>query len=299
MDFPQIGYFLNLAETLNFTEAAMRSGVSQPTLTRSIQRLEEELGGTLIYRDGKDTRLTALGRELQMEFERIRESEDRVRSLAQNRVYGKRETLNLGVSNTLAPKPVSRFMAHILGELPMLEVVLHPIPRDMATEMLLAGRLDGCFVSDGPKTHPKLAVEDLFEERLLLALATKHKLAGQEEVSLQALGEQPYFDRLNCEFRTRIADHLRHQAVVMFPRLRSEREDLIQQAVADGAGVCMLPEFSVIVPGLVLRPVEEIRLKRQVSFLSISGSGNAMALQQLRKLLQNYDWQSSLVASKL
>ena len=60
-DFNQIRYFLNLADTLNFTEAAMRSGVSQPTLTRAIQRLEQELGGTLVYRDGKDSRLTALG----------------------------------------------------------------------------------------------------------------------------------------------------------------------------------------------------------------------------------------------
>jgi DNA-binding transcriptional LysR family regulator len=53
MEFNQIRYFLNLADTLNFTEEAMRSGVSQATLTRAIQRLEQELGGTLVYRDGK------------------------------------------------------------------------------------------------------------------------------------------------------------------------------------------------------------------------------------------------------
>jgi DNA-binding transcriptional LysR family regulator len=46
MAFNQIRYFLNLADTLNFTEAAMRSGVSAPTLTHAIQRLEQELGGT-------------------------------------------------------------------------------------------------------------------------------------------------------------------------------------------------------------------------------------------------------------
>ena len=59
MEFNQIRYFLSLADTLNSTEVAMRSGVSQPTLTRAIQRLEQELGGTLVYRDGKDSRLTA------------------------------------------------------------------------------------------------------------------------------------------------------------------------------------------------------------------------------------------------
>ncbi|WP_411756105.1 LysR family transcriptional regulator, partial [Sinorhizobium meliloti] len=50
MDINQVRYFLNLAETLNFTEAARRSGVSQPSLTRAIQRLEEDLGSPLIYR---------------------------------------------------------------------------------------------------------------------------------------------------------------------------------------------------------------------------------------------------------
>ncbi|RVI81577.1 helix-turn-helix domain-containing protein, partial [Sinorhizobium meliloti] len=71
MDINQVRYFLNLAETLNFTEAARRSGVSQPSLTRAIQRLEEALGSPLIYRDGKDSRLTALARDVQAEFMRI------------------------------------------------------------------------------------------------------------------------------------------------------------------------------------------------------------------------------------
>jgi DNA-binding transcriptional LysR family regulator len=45
MEFNPIRYFLNLAGTLNFTEAAMRSGVSQPTLIRAIQRLEQPRRG--------------------------------------------------------------------------------------------------------------------------------------------------------------------------------------------------------------------------------------------------------------
>jgi hypothetical protein len=76
----------------------------------------------------------------------------------------------------------------------------------------------------------------------------------------------------------------------MMPRLRSEREDLVQQAVASGIDVCMLPEFSAIVGGLVLRPVQGIDLARTVPFQSISGSGTAMALRQLRLLIERYEW---------
>jgi DNA-binding transcriptional LysR family regulator len=114
MEFNQIRYFLNLADTLNFTEVAMRSGVPQPTLTRAIQRLEQELGGTLVYRDGKDSRLTALGRDIRSEFAAIAEREQRVRALSLNRVRGRRETLTRGVVNTIAPALITGFVTHAL-----------------------------------------------------------------------------------------------------------------------------------------------------------------------------------------
>jgi LysR family hydrogen peroxide-inducible transcriptional activator len=87
-----------------------------------------------------------------------------------------------------------------------------------------------------------------------------------------------------------VQNYLHERAIIMVPRLRSEREDLIQQAVAAGAGVCMLPERSAIVEGLTLRPVDTLDLSRTVAFQSISGSGTAAALRQLRVLIERYAW---------
>jgi len=290
MDFNQIRYFLNLADTLNFTEAAMRSGVSQPTLTRAIQRLEQELGGTLVYRDGKDSRLTALGRDIRSEFMAIMDREQRVRAISLNRVRGRRETLTLGIVNTIAPALITAFLDHALRQMPMLELVLQPIARDEGVERLLSGQIDGCFCTDPMAGNNKIATAEMFRERLLLAMAQSHPLASRNTVSLPELSEQPYLDRLQCEFRTRVQDHLRERAIIMVPRLRSEREDLIQQAVAEGFGVCMLPERSAIVGGLTLRPVETLDLSRTVAFQSVSGSGTAAALRQLRMLVERYAW---------
>ena len=103
MDLNQVTYFLNLAQSLNFTEAARQSGVSQPSLTRAIQRLEDELGGPLLYRDGKDTRLTALGRDVQVEFMRIQSSLDAVAEIAETSVIGRRRRLTIGIATTIAP----------------------------------------------------------------------------------------------------------------------------------------------------------------------------------------------------
>lgn len=290
MELNQIRYFLNLADTLSFTEAATRSGVSQPTLTRAIQRLEQELGGTLVYRDGKDSRLTALGRDIRSEFAAIADGEQRVRAISMNRARGRRETLTLGVVNTIAPALITGFLEHALRQMPMLELVLQPIARDEGMERLLSGQIDGCFCTDPMAGNTKIATVDMFRERLLLAMAQRHPLASQASVSLSKLSEQPYLDRLQCEFRTRVNDHLRERAIIMIPRLRSEREDLIQQAVAEGAGVCMLPERSAIVEGLTLRPVDTLDLSRTVAFQSISGSGTAAALRQLRVLIERFAW---------
>ena len=64
MDLTQIRYFLALAQTLNFTRAAEACRVTQPALTKSIQRLEEELGGPLLLRERALTQLTPLGRAM-------------------------------------------------------------------------------------------------------------------------------------------------------------------------------------------------------------------------------------------
>jgi DNA-binding transcriptional LysR family regulator len=169
-------------------------------LTRAIQRLEQELGGTLVYRDGKDSRLTALGRDIRSEFTAIVDRLHRVRAISLNRVRGRRETLTLGVVNTIAPSLITGFLNHALLQMPMLELVLQPITRDEGMERLLSGQIDGCFCTDPIAGNIKIATVEMFRERLLLAMAQGHILANKASVSLVELSEQPYLDRLQREF---------------------------------------------------------------------------------------------------
>jgi DNA-binding transcriptional LysR family regulator len=77
----QIRYFLALCEECNFTRAAKRSGVSQPSLTNGIGALERELGGALFHR--KPVALTALGHAIQPYLRRIAETANHARETAQ------------------------------------------------------------------------------------------------------------------------------------------------------------------------------------------------------------------------
>jgi DNA-binding transcriptional LysR family regulator len=64
MELQQVRYFLAVATTLNFTRAAEQCNVTQPALTKGVQKLERELGGQLIYRERQLTQLTDLGKEV-------------------------------------------------------------------------------------------------------------------------------------------------------------------------------------------------------------------------------------------
>ena len=64
MDIRKIRYFLDLVETLNFSTSAQRLGISQPALSKAIQRLETDFGGSLFRRAGRNSTLTRFGQSL-------------------------------------------------------------------------------------------------------------------------------------------------------------------------------------------------------------------------------------------
>jgi DNA-binding transcriptional LysR family regulator len=74
MQMHQVRYFLAVSEEQSFTAAARRCGVAQPSLTRGIKLLEEELGGPLFYRDRLGARLTGLGILVRPNLEQINQS---------------------------------------------------------------------------------------------------------------------------------------------------------------------------------------------------------------------------------
>jgi DNA-binding transcriptional LysR family regulator len=71
MEMKQVRYFLALCKERNFTRAAERCGIKQPSLTKAIKSLESKLGGALFYRSQSETQLTELGRLVYPRMRRI------------------------------------------------------------------------------------------------------------------------------------------------------------------------------------------------------------------------------------
>ena len=101
MEMQQVRYFLSVARTLNFTRAAEDCNVTQPALTRANKQLEDELGGDLIRREGRNTHLTDLGNRMQPLLQQCYDSALTAKSLATRIKKGEVPTLSLAVSRTL------------------------------------------------------------------------------------------------------------------------------------------------------------------------------------------------------
>ncbi|NGN44682.1 LysR family transcriptional regulator [Mesorhizobium sp. CGMCC 1.15528] len=290
MELNQVSYFVNLAETLNFTAAARLSGVSQPSLTRAIRRLEDELGGPLIYRDGKNSRLTGLGQDVEVDFRRMLVAVNSVRLHSGNWAMGRHRVLDVAVAPTVGPEAFTEFFESALEKVPSIEIRLHSLQSIEDTSEVLSGKYHACILPRETKPDRKLDVRPLFRERFLLGCAANHPLAESEIVRGEDLLEFPFVDRLKCEFRAQIYDHFARREVLMRPRFRSDREDWIQRLVAEGRAICILPERSGAAHGLVTRPIEGFMLEREVVMATVSGSMAPVEIRKIAELAALHEW---------
>src|ERR1043165_5668451 len=98
MEMQQVRYFLAVARTLNFTRAAEECSISQPALTRAIKQLEDEFGGDLIRREGRNSHLTDLGLRMQPILQQVYDSALTAKLLAAKVRKGEIASLTLAVS---------------------------------------------------------------------------------------------------------------------------------------------------------------------------------------------------------
>src|SRR5258708_38622275 len=142
MEMHEIRYFLAVCETLNCPRAAERANVTQPALTRAIQKIEEELGGLLFRRERSRTHLTDLGQLLRPQLEEVIKRSEAVKTAARGFLKLDNAPLKLGVMCTIGPMRFMSFLAQFRSDHPGIELTLAEGVPDQLAKMLLARELD-------------------------------------------------------------------------------------------------------------------------------------------------------------
>jgi LysR family hydrogen peroxide-inducible transcriptional activator len=290
MELQEIRYFLALTKTLNFTRAAEQCNVSQPALTRAIQKMEEELGGTLFARERSRTHLTDLGRLLQPHLLEVIARTEAARDTATRFLRLESAHISLGVMCTIGPLRFVSFLSQFHAENPGIDVTLIEAVPDRLCELLLDGKLDAALIARPNGFAVPLQALTLYPERFVIACSAGHQFARQNAVQFAELDGQPYLSRINCEYQDYLRETCHSQGARLTGAFRSEREDWIQIMVAAGMGICFLPEFSVTFPGVIARPAVSPSVAREVSLVTVSGRRWSSPLSAFVRAVQRYPW---------
>ena len=141
MEMHQARYFVALCETLNFTRAAEKCNVTQPSLTRAIKLLEEELGGPLFNRERNQTHLTELGRIMEPHLREVIEQARTARARASSFFALRTARLKLGVARGVSFHVLDETLRSFVASYPETEITLRDERPVELREALAPGRL--------------------------------------------------------------------------------------------------------------------------------------------------------------
>ncbi|MET0314269.1 MAG: hydrogen peroxide-inducible genes activator, partial [Hansschlegelia sp.] len=186
----QLRYFVALAETASFSVAARRVGVTQSTLSGSIQEMEAALGARLAERSGRRFELTAAGALLATRAaEILAEIEDLPGLLVQaERPLTSR--LRLGVIPSVAPFLLPRALPSMRRSYPELRIAVREgLSRSLMAD-IRTGLLDAAIIAL-PFTATEFEVEPFWEDRFFVGVSARHRLADRRTLAAEELaGEQ-------------------------------------------------------------------------------------------------------------
>lgn len=281
MEMHQVRYFLAIAEELNFTRAAEMCNVTQPTMTRAIKLLEQELGGALVNRERNQTHLTEFGRMMLPYMQQIWHQATEARRQAAAFNHAERAVLRVGLMCTIAPSMLLALVRNMRANHPSVELQILDATSSQLEAKLLAGDLDVAILAQPEPVVDRLHHVPLFREPFVIAVAKDDPLAGQAQISVRDLDGQNYLERINCEFggfAERIFDE---QGVKDTTVYRSDRDDWILAMTAAGLGYAFIPEQCATHPEVITRPLVQPEIWRQVSLVTVRGRPYTMPLGAL------------------
>jgi LysR family hydrogen peroxide-inducible transcriptional activator len=245
MEIHQLRYFVAVAEEGNFSHAAEREHVSQPSLSQQILKLEAELNQQLFDRLPRSVVLTEAGRRL-LDYAReiLTGIADARRSVAalEHEVAGR---LAVGAIPSIAVYVLPRLIGRFQRAYPKVTFELFEDTTDKLAQRLEDGTLDVVLATSGDNT-PTLARHSLGKESLLMLVPEKHRLARRKTIKWTDLASEKFLllheaHSLSIQVRQLLAaNHLNPEIVLQGAQLVT-----IARMVAAGLGVTVIPQMMV------------------------------------------------------
>lgn len=223
-----IHYFLVICETQNISRAAERLGISQPSLTMALQRLEKSLELKIVNRSKKGISLTRAGKEFQAKAKVLLEMWENIKLQAKHSENAIQGQFTIGCHPSVGIYALAPRLKKLVDDYPLLEIQLrHDLSRRI-TEQVISQNIDLGIVIN-PVPHPDLIIKEIVLDRVCFWSKEKDPKVNQILIcDPDLLQSQELLKKIpkNRQFKRTLA---------------SSNLELIRELVAQGVGIGIIP----------------------------------------------------------
>lgn len=291
MELRQVRYFLALAETRNFTRAAERCNVTQPTLTLSIKKLEDEMGGPMINRERGNTHLTQLGQMLLPFLQQVYDSSTAARRLAQEIANGARVPLNFGVSDVIDKAVLVEPLRDTAARAEGLELHVEGGSDVDLVRRLDEGALHFVLVDEAAVDHERQHFHPIYREGFSILMPSRDSLAERNGLSPADLAGRSWVTLVGSPAHAALAEAMCAVDPDWAPQHRALRAAEAQIVCQAGIGLTLAGAHEPVLAGLVTRPLDGPGASRTVGLAHARGRQISSTAQSFARLLRaiSYD----------
>jgi LysR family hydrogen peroxide-inducible transcriptional activator len=272
MEISQLRYVVAIADTGNFTRAAERCHVTQPSLSQQVINLEREVGHKLFHRLGRKAVVTEAGAVFVERARRIVfEVENAAKELSDHPALDRRITV--GALPTIAPYLLVPLIETCRTAHPNLLIHVREDFRSDLVRAVIEGDLDLAIVTL-PVKDPRLSIEPLMTEPLLLVVGKSHPFASRTEISISEVADETFItmgdsSTLAGQIRSFFGDHN------FIPKVgyRCAQVATLKAFVGMGLGISILPQVDRL-------PEDRDRL----TYLRLTGTAPTREIAVIRHL---------------
>jgi len=290
----QLRYFVAVADSRHFTQAAALTGVTQPSLSKQIHALEDSVGAPLFTRARGNVELTPAGAALLPRARRILADVDTARLEIDELVGLRRGRLRLGATPSLCTSLVAPLLTRFRALHPAVRLSIQQDGSHDLVASLARGELDQAFiVLPGTGVEPALTAEPILSEPLVVASAGPLREGGPlgpaAPIPLALLRDQPMvMFRTGYDLREATLRACHEAGFEPVFAVEGGEMDAVLGFVEAGVGVALVPSLVVAGrPGLTVTPLAE-GLRRTIALAHRRDVTPTHTATAMRGVLEDY-----------
>lgn len=247
MELRQIQYFIEVAKREHVSEAAFALHVAQSAISRQISNLEADLGVKLFVRDGRNVKLTHIGRKFLEHMQQAMQVIENAKLEIAESLDPERGTVRIGFPSSLAASTLPTAISAFRELHPHVKFELHQGSYRFLINAVAEGKIDLALIGPVPEGYKWIQGHVLFIEDIVALLPADHPLADKPSIRLDQLKEDPFVvfpeGFILRDLVVKACEGVGFQPIVSF---EGDDIDAIKGLVAAGLGVTLIPEITLI-----------------------------------------------------